>query len=686
MPVLRKVFMAVGSLPLLALLAHSAPVVGDTATLSSESEFFDGIPTVLSATRLAQRATEAPASVTVIDREMIRASGAIEIVDLLRLVPGFQVTYANGTQHAATYHGQSDQYPTRLQVLIDGRSVYSPVLSSVDWVNVGVDLEDIERIEVIRGPDTPAYGANSVLGVVNIITRQPFQDRGTALQIAAGSLHTRRGMLRHAGSLGAMDYRATLSYRRDDGFNVLDDDLAPYNVTTDQKRIGLASFRGTYNLRPDTELEIALGYEGGPEGAGPQVEVEKRHDKHIEAHHQFLKWSRRQGQHDEFQLQFYHNYYKTHDRFRALLSEIMSDQNNTTIAPEDVPLLLGGITDQAVTVGTYHATAERYDLEAQRVQAWNAQRLVWGGGLREDRFWSIEHLDRTDRIDDQSARLFANLESRLTTAVIANAGAMLEHSNMTGTKLSPRLGINWLLRPDRAVRVSATRAYRMPSLLEEHWHETLRLDDGTLLLLFRDSPGSLKPEEVRSYELGWIDNTTPVEVEVKLFREKVRDGINGVLDKATDVWVYMNGEQSSTKGIEGVARWAFSRRGWVRVNYAWAITDGEKLNRLNPTKYKDLDPGTPRHTLGILTGFKPMDDLELNVALYRVSEMTWYGEGDKVPGANRIDLRIARQWRMPAGPLLAELLVQNFADKRMEFRKIHIFEPRVYLRLTMQFD
>jgi iron complex outermembrane receptor protein len=673
-------------MPVLITPIQAAWATADQVTDASEAEFFDSIPTVLSATRLRQRATEAPASVTVIDRQLIQASGALDIADLFRLVPGFQVVHASGTQHAATYHGQADQYPTRLQVLIDGRSVYTPILSSVDWVTIGVDLEDIDRIEVIRGPNTSTYGANAVMGAINIITRQPFQDRGTTAQLAAGSRDTRRGMLRHAGSLGAMDYRATLSYREDDGFDTLDDDPAPYNVETDNKRIGLANFRGTYNLRPDTELEVALGYVGGPEGAGPQMVVDKEHDKHITGHHQFLKWSRRDAAHDEFQVQFYHNYFKTHDQFRASLSDILSDLNDTTVPPDFVPLLLSGIPDQDVTVGTYHATTERYDLEAQRVQGWRSQRLVWGGGVRLDRFGSTVHLDSTSTIEDESARLFANLESGLSESVIVNSGVMLEHSDMAGTKLSPRLGLNWLLHPDRAVRLSAARAYRMPSLLEENWRAAVRLDDGTLIKMLRDSPGGLKPEQVTSYEIGYIDSTTPVDLELKLYREQLRDGINGVLDKATDIFVYTNGEDFDTKGIEGVARWDYSQRGWVRLNYAWAMTEGNKLNRLSPVKYKELDIFTPRHTLGLLTGYKPNDDLEFSAALYRVSAVTWGGDGDPEPGWNRIDLRAAYRSHLPTGALLSELLVQNFADKHVEFRDEHVFGTRVYLRVTLQFN
>ena len=159
--------------------------------LETEEDFTREIDTVISATRIRQPLTESPSSITVIDRNTLEASGAIEVADVLRLVPGIQVAYPQGNQLAVTYHGYGDAFPRDMQVLIDGRSVYQPSFGDVDWLFLGITLEDIERIEVIRGPNTPFYGSNAVAGVINIITRLPLQDRGTLARVTAGDLHTR---------------------------------------------------------------------------------------------------------------------------------------------------------------------------------------------------------------------------------------------------------------------------------------------------------------------------------------------------------------------------------------------------------------------------------------------------------------------------------------------------------------
>ncbi|MGM0680189.1 MAG: TonB-dependent receptor plug domain-containing protein, partial [Pseudomonadota bacterium] len=136
----------------------------------AEEGLFEDMPVVLSATRLRQSVRDAPISMTVIDRQMIDASGFTEIPDLMRLVPGFVVDYDSGHLPVTGYHMLHDRYVRHQQVLIDGRSVYTPILGGVPWVDLPITLDDIERIEVVRGPNAASYGSNSFMGVINIIT------------------------------------------------------------------------------------------------------------------------------------------------------------------------------------------------------------------------------------------------------------------------------------------------------------------------------------------------------------------------------------------------------------------------------------------------------------------------------------------------------------------------------------
>lgn len=189
-PVLRKTTEA--NLPMscavkksiLTLLAAIAPqwVLASADALFSESDFLSELPVVLSATRLRQPISETPAAMTVIDREMIRDSGAWDVADLFRLVPGMYVAYNVDKEivpgHVVSYHGLADPYAKRMQILVDGRSVYTPLFGGPIWSNIPLSLADIERVEVVRGPSAASFGANSFLGVINIVTRDPAETQG----------------------------------------------------------------------------------------------------------------------------------------------------------------------------------------------------------------------------------------------------------------------------------------------------------------------------------------------------------------------------------------------------------------------------------------------------------------------------------------------------------------------------
>ena len=161
------------SLPIV-VVSYLFPVAVSAAEESpglSEIDFLSDQPmTVTSATRLKQEVRNVPASVTIIDRSMIEASSATSIIELLRLVPGFQVGCRYGNECTATYHGLSSEHNTRLHILVNGRSVYDPVFGGALWYALPISIDEIESIEVLRGPNAAAYGANSFSGVVNIKT------------------------------------------------------------------------------------------------------------------------------------------------------------------------------------------------------------------------------------------------------------------------------------------------------------------------------------------------------------------------------------------------------------------------------------------------------------------------------------------------------------------------------------
>ena len=157
---------------------------------------------VTSVSKKEQKLSKTGAAIFVITQDDIRRSGATNIPDLLRLAPGVDVARVDANQWAISIRGFNDQYADKVLVLIDGRSVYSPSFSGVFWDMVNVPLEDIERIEIIRGPGGTVWGANAVNGVINIITKSAMPPREVSFRPARDPRITRMVLVQYGGPIG----------------------------------------------------------------------------------------------------------------------------------------------------------------------------------------------------------------------------------------------------------------------------------------------------------------------------------------------------------------------------------------------------------------------------------------------------------------------------------------------------
>lgn len=191
-------------IPVAALLALAGPLQAETE--ADPFEFFRHEALLMdveveSASRRESTLGQTPAAVFVITPEMIRRSGATVIPELLRMVPGMDVARIDGNKWAVSARGFNDRFANKLLVQIDGRTLYNPILSGVFWDTAAYPLEDIDRIEVIRGPGASLWGANAVNGVINIITRPANETQGSLLSGGGGGYGQGFGTARHGGRL-----------------------------------------------------------------------------------------------------------------------------------------------------------------------------------------------------------------------------------------------------------------------------------------------------------------------------------------------------------------------------------------------------------------------------------------------------------------------------------------------------
>jgi outer membrane receptor protein involved in Fe transport len=237
--------------------AAPAPAVEDSSAVPYEER-------VVTASRRAQSSLEAPNATTVITEEDIRLSGATSLVELLRRVPGADVMELGVGSANLSLRGFNQRIANKVLVLIDGRTEYQDFLGTTLWSSVPIGLEEIERIEVIRGPGSALYGANAMLGVVNIITRAPGTGPRAQLNGMAGGGHAAAGSFQSHGATGALRYRLAVGYGQMDKWSRDFDESRPdvvLRAPTDQ--VGYRGARGNvateYTFTPGVELGLSSG-------------------------------------------------------------------------------------------------------------------------------------------------------------------------------------------------------------------------------------------------------------------------------------------------------------------------------------------------------------------------------------------------------------------------------------------
>ena len=630
LPFFRHIGLLLAAIPASMAWAAEPP-------LMSEQEFLAELPVVLTATRLAQPQAEAPAAVTVIDRQMIDASGARNLSEVFRLVPGFQVGFENGHRHVVGYHGLADEFSRRLQVLIDGRSVYLPSFGGVSWSDLPLALDDIERIEVIRGPNAVTYGANSFLAVINITTRHSAADRGSFVRATAGSNDIRDGVLRMAGGDGDVTYRLTAGYQQDNG----------YGQRNDSRRITIMNGRMDARRGERDEIELQFGYNEGPRGRGEAGNlVDFPHDQEITSRFQQIRWRHRLDSGDEVAVQFYFNHHESDEQILSL----------------PIPAL-GGFQIPV----NYDIRSERYDAEVQHtVGLGESLRLVWGAGARLDLVEWPGFLGSAEPLENHYYRLFANFEWRATQRLVLNAGVMAENSEITGSDLSPRLAMNYQLMPGHTLRAGVSRATRQPVLIEEQGDARFCLD--TTCTFFNQefySSGNLDPERIVSNELGYIGRLAPaLTLDLRLFRDHVTRLITGFDGVYADPWDgeaidFRNRDKAMITGSELQLQWQPERSSRVILGYANVRIESNDLDA-------DYSKSAPRNSVSLLGLHELGDGLLASAAFYYQDEMRFVGE-HPIGVLRRLDLRLAQRFRLADAQGEAAIVLQNVLGKQVSY-------------------
>jgi len=662
----------------------------------SEDLYLADMPMVLTASRIEQSALDAPAPVTVIDRETIRASGLVEIHDLMRLVPGFQVAdWARGGPVVAN-HGLSDVFSRRMLVLVDGFSLVDAAFGTIHWQDLPIHVEDIERIEVVRGPNQASFGANAYQGVVNIVTRRAGEDIGGEAVMAYGGRDYANLYANHSGQMEKLEWRASASSRQATTFRDLNRAGYEYGERVARQTLN-AQF--VYHRAGDTEWRGSLGLSRGRDEVGSTIDGAAYPNHESKNRNLFMQlgWHRYYASESEISLRYAHS------------GRSESEPYLYRYGPFSSPV------DFAIDT-------QRDDLEYQQIHAFSDDlKGVWGAGLRREQMESARYFHGIGEIEGRQWQAFGNLDWRLAPAWRLHVGGMLEDHYNTDTLFSPRLALNYYVGPLQSVRVSAGRGYRAPSMLEAGAREAFvykgaaappYLAPGDVVDLGNWADADLAPERLDFWEAGYIGRFPELrlEVDARVYEERhddyintvtcavaprldpnllacafpsppgyvpIQQGLGGSDDKA---YSFTNAGKNRVRGAEASFDWRHPLLG--RFLLAHAITQVDSwVNDANTRK--DAARSAPLHATSLLWSKAFASGFTGAVGVYRVGEMKWMGGGDDQKGYTRLDLRLAKRLGDKDGTDEIALTVQNLNGSHVEFRDVATVERQAFVTLRL---
>ena len=656
--------------------------------LITEDDVFGELHLVSSVTHMQQTVEKTPAAVTIIDRRTIEASAAVDVPDLFRLIPGFRTYFVNGNQPAVTYHAFNENYPRRLEVKIDGRSVYESIYSSVQWTTLGVELNDIDYIEVVRGGNAPADGSNAFLASINIVTKSPLLDKGWSIGSQIGNDAIRNGSMSYAGSAADLNYRATLRYVSNDGF---DDYSGKYlgkmeEVSVDDSADAVSfGFRGLWTPNARDSVELQFGFNDSDIGIG------KRETKYrqINYGYQHLNWSRINNDGSKRQFVLYHN-----------RLDITDDQEPLTfyqalglIAPGD-PLLaiLSPLPDKLLIAPQDKALSERWDAEIRNTFiAHNNVRGVYGIGLRRDKVSSNSLFGLDTSASEDAHRGYFNIEWNPKDNLSFNGGIISEKRDSEDRVHSYRVASNYQFSENQTIRLAFNQGYRAPTLLESQQSSFIRYNEDLILDAQVFSEQDIEAERLLSSEIGYIGTflNGHLNLDLRLYRESMSRLIAEHRQQYADfnelVKVRDNSDSIDIKGLEWQLQYRPNAKFLLHANYSYVDITRLRMWRSTPELEIRKDAGYyPRHIGAILVSYTTEDATSLSLMANHQSTIE-HNFDENIKSYTRVDLKAAKQWAIKNSSLELSLTLQNIGGKYRELYFYTQYQTRGVLGLQLTF-
>jgi iron complex outermembrane recepter protein len=519
-----------------------------------------------------------PAAITVLTQDDIRKSGATTLPELLRLVGGVQVSRMDSDHWAVGIRGLTSPFSKALLVLIDGRSVYTPLFGGVYWQVQETLLEDVDRIEVIRGPGGTIWGSNAVNGVINVITRHSRDSTGVLVSAAAGNVDRGRVSLRFGDAFGE-----ALSYRLYATGTVRDAQQAPDGHAYDEWSMAQTGFRVDFSRKAGESLrlqgDVYRGTAGDRVGLGsfsPPSQLLIEGDDIVSGGNIVAGWERELPAGTSLRLQGYYD--------RTVRDAIHFGE---TRKAADVDLLLH------TPLGRRH-------------------QLSWGAGARSSRS-DVRQLFPTLSVvpaerDQRFASLFAQDEVELLAdQLFATVGAKLEHNSYTGWEVQPTARVLWRVDTEETLWAGVTRAVRTPSRIETDLRLTFFASPSPLIYLRLNGSEAFEAEALVGWEAGYRRLLLPtLYADLTAFHNTYGNLASfapfALSAQGTPIphllatTTYENGIRATSDGFEISPDWR--PRAWLRVRGSYALFTMNATNRPGSTDTGNValyEGSVPRH-------------------------------------------------------------------------------------------
>ncbi|MDX2032043.1 MAG: TonB-dependent receptor [Blastocatellia bacterium] len=601
---------------------------------------------VTSVSKKEEKLFQTAAAIYVITQEDIRRSGLTSLPELLRMVPGLSVARIDGNKWAISSRGFNSRFANKMLVMIDGRSVYTPLFSGVFWEVQDLILDDVERIEIIRGPGATLWGANAVNGVINIITKHTKNTEGGLLIAGAGSEELGFGAARYGGRMGERaNYRIYAKYFNRD--RSVDFSRRPAPDRSDAVRGG---FRVDWQATKKDEVSFHGDLYDGDGGQRISLfstapPFARMVDDRIEVSggNAVARWRRLNSSRSDSSIQVYYDRTKREEAY------------------------FGERRD------TFNFDFQHHMAVGRR------QDMIWGLGYRVTADSLADLLSSTFVPNRRTVHLFNAFFQDEVTLVPGRArltlGSKFEHNDYTGFEVQPN--VRFLLTPSerQTIWAAVSRAVRTPSRIEDDIRAPYQVLPGTgplpnVVTVFGDR--RFRSEVQFSYEVGYrIQPTGNLSLDLATFYSTYRR-----LRSASAGAPYFAGEPAPPRVVIplvlgnrmlGESYGAELSSNW-NVTTHWKLSAGYTFLRVQLTPYPEsrgqLPPdseneegNSPQHQAQLRSYLKLPRGLEFDAAIYRVGGL----RTGAIPAYTRLDARFG--WRATES-LELSVGLQNLLDPR----------------------